>query len=363
MTLFNITSDRLTLTSMLDEITVHTDCEWLEIIIESRKGGRIFREVYWPYNGSFTIWDVSYVFENFMRSTGAVVLDDVTIKAYHRGALQAIASLNVIYCEALSESGSSDFERNFLTTSASRRVAPDSMVFLFAYGDDVTHYSISYQYRIAGDEYTIFSDEITDLSPEEYDNLKSIRFHQNKIQFDARNKNPNVSYWWQIEVVGFVVTCGRRSARFVVDKSLNDGITFYFRNCFNCPDFITLKAVTKSKTEVSRSLAKFGARAVFYDQVNEKNYDVETAPLLTSEAEFIDQLISSTEVYKIIPQDDDNFIAQLILITDSTCEISDDDNLDTIKYTWRYADNRLHKSIQADSLLRIFTYQFNQSFT
>lgn len=364
MTIFGFTSDALTLTSMLDEITVNTDCEWLDIIIESQKAGRIFSERYWPFNGSFTIWDVSYVFENFMRQTGAIVLNDVTIKAYLRGSLQASAPLNVIYCEALSESGSSfDFRNNFLTTSQVRRVAPESTVFFFAYDNESDYYSVAYQYRIQGDDNTIYTGKFENLSPEDYDNLKAIRFNQKEIQYKEAKNNPNASYWWQIEVVSFTVSFGARSARLVVDKSLSDGNTFYFRNCFNCPDFITLKAVTKSKTEVTRSLAKFGARAVFYDQINEKNYDVESAPLLKSEADFIDQLISSTEVYKIIPQSDDNFMAQLILITDSNCEISDDDNLDAVKYTWRYADNRLHRNIQADSLLRIFTYQFNNSFT
>lgn len=362
MTKFDINTDSLMYSSMLDEITVSTDLPYLDIFLKSDKGGVIFNQRYWAYADNITLWDISYVIENFMRQAGVVILDDLTFSASYEGSVMDSVKVRVLYCESLPDDKSSfDYENQFLTTSSHRRVVPDSSVFLCAYGYVTETFSVSFKYRIAGQS-AICQDSLIDLTYEDFDNIKILKVSIRDMQTYVSGLYSDIN-WWQIEICSFNVICGNRYAQFTVDKSLANGHIFYFRNCFNCPDFLMLSAVTKEKTEVERSLAIFGARAVFYDQTTEKNYDVETAPLMNVEGEFIDQLISSPEVYKIIPQINKTFLAQLILITESNCEIADDDKLDSVKYTWRYADNRLHRHISADSLLRIFTYQFNPSFT
>lgn len=360
MTSINFGSDDILLTSVLDQIEIITDKQYLDIVLKSDKAGTLFNQRFWAFNSSITLWDVSYIIENFMRQSGAIILDDISLQAFYGGELQASASAKVVYCESINEEGGSfDFKNNFITTSGPRRIAPDSSVFLFAYGSDASSFSVSYRYRLKGSD-KVNSGVLSGLTSEKYDNLMVLNIHLSQLKNHAATSSAlSLS---DIEICSFDVTCNNRLANFTVDKSLEYGHLFYFRNCFNCPDFITVSAVTTAKTEVERSLALFGSRAVFYDQVNEKNYDVETGPLLKYEADFIDQLIASPQVYKIIRQQDTMFLAQLILITESTCNIADDDDPNSVKYTWRYADNRLHKQLTESSLLKIFTYQFNYSF-
>ena len=50
-----------------------------------------------------------------------------------------------------------------------------------------------------------------------------------------------------------------------------------------------------------------------------------------------------------------------ILITDFTSELSDsDEKLNSVKFTWRYADNRPKVNISEDS--EVFTTEFNPTF-
>lgn len=359
--LFN--SSVVTLTSALDEIGVTTDRPYLDIEIVSSQYGRLFYERYWPYEGNLTLWDISYIIENFMRSKGIVILDDVSIKAFYEGRQEHAVSPLLLYCEALNEGNKApDLDNEFITTQKYRRIAPDIPVFLFVYDKSLSvssAFQVHCSYRIKDSSQVRRHDDILFIL-QKFQNIWLLEVSQSQIKKTvAASISLSES---MIEIVDLDIICGKRMAHFVVDRSLACGHVFYFRNCFNCPDFINLAAVTTSKTEVNRSLAVYGSRAVFYDQRNERNYDVQTAPLVDSEAKFIDQLVSSHEVYKIIPESDDTFMSQLILITDSSCDIADDDDPNSIKYTWRYADNRLHRQLTESSLVRIFTYQFNSSY-
>ncbi len=84
---------------------------------------------------------------------------------------------------------------------------------------------------------------------------------------------------------------------------------------------------------------------------------MQSAALTSDEAEWIGQLFTSHEVYCM---KDGNQLP--VLITDSTCEMQDgDDKLNTVKFTWRFADNR--PAVSFPSSPNIFTEHYTQPFS
>lgn len=126
-----------------------------------------------------------------------------------------------------------------------------------------------------------------------------------------------------------------------------------------------MPCVTTVKSDVDRSTAVVNGASQFYDQSVEKTYEVEAGPLTSDEAEWIDQLLTSYDVFRIEPgatNPDDPFLFAPILITDSTCEVHNADNkLNYVKFTWRYADNC--PCVRMSASPGIFTSPYNIVFS
>ncbi|MBD5176748.1 MAG: hypothetical protein HDT05_04950 [Bacteroidales bacterium] len=130
-------------------------------------------------------------------------------------------------------------------------------------------------------------------------------------------------------------------------------------------DFITLPLQTTPINVVGRSTAVVNCTSQFYDWSVEKTYEAEAGPLTSDEAERIDQLLNSYNVFRIEPagtNPSDPYILVPILITDSTCEVHNyEDNLNSVKFTWRYADNR--PCVRLSASPGIFTSPYNIVFS
>ncbi|MCM1142979.1 MAG: hypothetical protein NC453_30815, partial [Muribaculum sp.] len=171
---------------------------------------------------------------------------------------------------------------------------------------------------------------------------------------------------YEVEVMSFTVTCGQRAITFFVDSSLpGDADSFAFRNCFNVWDVAVLPHITTAKTDVDRSTAVVNGCSQFYNQSVEKKYEVTAGPLTSDEANWLDQLLTSYDVFRFEPNDCDDtdpYIIQSILITDMTCEISDsDEKPNTVKFTWRYTDNR--PIVRFSASRGIFTSPFDYRYS
>lgn len=168
-----------------------------------------------------------------------------------------------------------------------------------------------------------------------------------------------------ITLLSFTVRCGQRSISCFVDNSLDDRETFYFRNCFNVWDWGTLPVATTAKTDVDRSVAIINGKSRFYNQSTAKTYEVQTGPLTSDEAQWIDQLFSSHDVFRIEPDatnPEDPFVIVPILITECTCEMQDgDEKPNSVKFKWRYANNR--PIVQLPASPGIFTSPFNPIYS
>lgn len=111
--------------------------------------------------------------------------------------------------------------------------------------------------------------------------------------------------------------------------------TFQFKGNFNLWETVCLFGATTSKTEIDRSEAVCGNKVAYYDTSVKVKHEVETAPLTLSEAQFLNQFLSSQEITREVA---DGLFAPVI-ISDISSEVSDNNsNPIRLKFTWTYAD-------------------------
>lgn len=111
--------------------------------------------------------------------------------------------------------------------------------------------------------------------------------------------------------------------------------------------------------------------STFYNQQNEKEYEVETSGLTVEQAKWIEQLFYSHDVHMATKREDfgeetygsynPTYMPQ-ILITDFTCEIHDrDGELNSVKFTVKSSDRwPLNFVVRCNE--NIFTSEYNSSF-
>lgn len=222
------------------------------------------------------------------------------------------------------------------------RMAPPLHFFFFSFNGDSLAYTVAYTARLA--------DGRTVRGSYKSGSGVALGWDVRQINISTSDIINNVGGDYgananEIELLSFTVTCGQRAVTCFVDRSLpGETESFAFRNCFNVWDVAVLPHITTAKTSVDRSTAVVNGASQFYNQSVEKKYEVSAGPLTADEAQWLDQLLTSYEVFRFEPNDCDDtdpYILQHILITDMTCEISDsDEKPNTVKFTWRYTDNR-----------------------
>lgn len=120
-------------------------------------------------------------------------------------------------------------------------------------------------------------------------------------------------------------------------------MTLMFTNAFNSLETAQIIGQTTTKSKVDSSTAVGIERTWLYDRRLEKTYETETAALTTQELRWFDQILNSHYIRLIdFTNGEENPYADGvdILITDSTCEVSDGDSeLQRVKFTWQFANN------------------------
>lgn len=357
------------LSSAIGNINIAVTGEYVDVRLTAQGGIDILSERYFAYSGQVTVYDLAYLIEAEMRKTAATVAR-FTLSVFTDSPDNNADSclLQVLYCDRFTVC--TDIEgflvENFLSTLAMRRVAPHSIfpVSFFARRGESTALNIHYTIRKidnggllqrsvtkdAGQTATADGVVLTDIRLDDI------------LQRGAMAVPISIH---EIELVSFVVTCGQRSLTLFVDNALEDCSVFYFRNCFNVWEGVCIPHTTTAKTEVERSTAIINGESRFYDPSAIKSYEVETAPLTSDESEWIDQLFTSAEVYRVESGTLDPEMPQVltpILITDSTCEIhNSDEKTNKVKFTWRYADNR--PIIRLSASPGIFTSPYSLPFS
>lgn len=353
------------LSSAVGEISVAVDGDFVDVTLTASGGSVILSERYYAYGDYVTFYDLGSLIEAEMRKSGQSTAD-FTLRVFSDTVDNNADScvLHILYCDRFTVCTDipAFLKENFLTTLSMRRVAPDTTLSLFIYAEkgESIDYSIAHTFRKKDSEALYHHSYCADVGKNaDSSGVIQLNISLSSIIADAASfaaVRPG-----DITLLRFTVSCGQRSISCFVDYSLDDRETFYFRNCFNVWDWATLPVATTAKTDVDRSVAIINGKSRFYNQSTAKTFEVQTGPLTSDEAEWIDQLFSSYDVFRIEPDatnDVDPLVLAQILITDCTCEVQDgDDKLNTVKFTWRYADNRPIVRLSVSS--GIFTSPYN----
>ena len=351
------------LSSALGDIILDVEGTYIYVALTNSAHATILRERYYVHDGKVTLCDLASLIEADMR-THRLTLDTYYLELfastddYENGNEDDHAILTVLYCDRFTVCNDVPqfLRENFLITLQVQRITPTATASLSYYADkdEGIAYTIDMTYRISGATYS----DSFDYNQDRTATVAAI--YQVPVPLDIILKTLALSKQTRradIEIVSLTVTAGQRSATFYVNAVLNSGNAFLFRNCFNILETATFSALTTAKTDVDRSTAIIGGKSEFYNQSTTKSYETTTAPLISDEADWIDQLFTSHEVYRIKDG------TQLpVLITDSSCEIQDgDEKLNTVKFTWRFADNR--PAVSFSSSLDIFNETYNTVYS
>ena len=353
------------LSSAVGELQVEVDGDFVDVTLTATTGGVLLSERYYAYGGYVTLYDLGSLIEAEMNKSGQSCAD-FTLRVFTDSVSNKADScvLHILYCDRFTVCTDMPtfLRENFLTTLSMRRVATGSTLSLFLYAEkgESLEYSVRQTFRRSGfdanSQHTYFKDSGKTASAS---GIVQINIPQSSIVADASKYTGLPAA--DIELVSFTVRCGQRSMSCFVDNSLSDCDSFYFRNCFNVWDFATLPFLTTAKTDVDRSFAVINGKSRFYNQSTAKTYEVEAGPVTSDEAEWIDQLFSSHDVFRIEPDPTNQYdplVLAPILITDCTCEVQNgDEKLNTVKFTWRYTDNRPIVRLSASP--GIFTEPYN----
>lgn len=357
------------LTCQLGDVTILTDHQYLDVVFATATEVLLSGKFYTANGtGTVTLSDLRSLAELAIKATGFSV-EKFYVRAVYAGE-EVEASFTAVYCDRDIDIYDVDplFKNHFLTAARSRRIAPDSFVFLSFFarkGERLTYYIFcDYFVKVQNGErsversHTSFIGGLANFSAVE-DNVQTLMVICSDVQKRASEIEGN-----EVELVSFTVRCDNRAVTFFIDKSLAWLRCFYFRNAYNAPDMLYFPAVTTAKTSNDRSLAVLTDCSEFYDNAPKQEFEVQSGALTADECALAEQLFSADDVrvtYESQPDDADFDALRPILITDFTCEMADlPEKPNSVKFTWRYATNSptLTNPVADD----IFTNAYNFTF-
>lgn len=327
------------LSCQIGEVTILTDHSSVEVEF-STPTETLLSGKFYAYNGKVYLHDLRSLIEQVIKATGFSVERFNLCAAY--GDEEAETTFTAVHCDRDIDIYNIDplFLNHFLTPASSRRIAPNSFVFVswFARKNERLAYHIYCDYIADGKpEHTSFIGGYANVNAVE-DNVMTIAILCGNVQKRASELAKQ-----EVELVAFTVRCGNRATTFFIDSSLADGHCFYFRNAFNAPDQIFIPAVATAKTTTDRPIAVLLDTSQFYDSIPMQEFELQSAALTSDECLLSEQLFTSEDVripYENQPYDADFDALRPILITESTCEIADlSEKPNCVKFTWRHNRN------------------------
>lgn len=351
------------LTCQLGDVSILTDHQYLNVEFATATEVLLSGNFY-ANNGTVTLANLRSLAELAIKATGFSV-EKFYVRAVYDNE-EAEAAFTAVYCDRDIDIYDVEplFKNHFLTAVRSRRIAPNSFVFLsfFARKGERLTYHIFCDYILGTSVergHTSFVGGLANFSAVE-DNVQTLAVLCSDVQKRASELEGT-----EVELVSFTVRCDNRAVTFFIDKSLSGQRCFFFRNAFNAPDLLFFPAVTTAKTSNDRSLAVLTDRSEFYDNTPKQEFEVQSGALTADECALAKQLFSADDVrvtYESQPDDADFDALRPILITDFTCELADlPEKPNSVKFTWRYATNRptLANPVADD----VFNDPFNFTFS
>lgn len=357
------------LTCQLGDVSILTDHQYLNVEFATATEVLLSGKFY-ATNSSVTLCDLRSLTELAIKATSFSV-EKFYVRAMYDDE-ETEAAFTAVYCDRDIDIYDVEplFKNHFLTAAKSRRIAPNSFVFLsfFARKGERLTYHIFCDYILGTSKeergssvergHTSFVGGLANFSAVE-GNVQTLTVLCSEVQ-----KRASEIEGTEVELVSFTVRCDNRAVSFFIDKSLSGLRCFFFRNAFNAPDLLYFPAVTTAKTSNDRSLAVLTDRSEFYDNTPKQEFEVQSGALTADECALAEQLFSADDVrvtYESQPDDADFDALRPILITDFTCEMADlPEKANSVKFTWRYATN--HSTLANPVHDDIFTNAYNFTF-
>ena len=356
----------LVLSSDLPDIDIFTDRDFVDVCI-LQSGSALLSDRYYANAGKASVCDISPLVEQALSGDTESNIGEFTIEATADGEEADPVKFTAMFCNRAT--GLFDpaewLTQNFLTTVRSRRIAPDGwlslswyttakegivLYVLMTYLDDSGNRQV-YRWLHSGNGLIAHEDGIRSV-------CISLRELRDALKEKCKVSDPTL--------LSFTVQRGERMATYFVDPALADAPVFHFANCFHILEQLPLPGATTSKIKADRSVATLGKTSRFYDVTVSKEYEMQTAGLTSDECELIEQMFVSDDARipygEAMKYETDFYAMQPVLITDFTSEISDgNDKLNSVKFTWRFADNRPQVSVPDSP--GIFNDKFNPIFS
>ena len=362
----------LLFSSAIPDLAIATDTDGEVEIALTSAGVVVFAASHFPYNRQIKVFDLRSVVEMYMRENESA-MKDFTVTATANNVTLQLCSFKVIYLEHRFDGDIAEFLRNnFLTTQSSKmtsREATEYLYFFAAANEDVLVRHELVVSHDGGEPYLVVRRE--SRASYNQDRIEKIEVTYQSMMVwvtDGLDHTPD-----RVRLLAYSLHAGQRAFTYYVQDG-EPQVALYFRNAYNCYELCALNAITTQKAKVDRSIAAIHRLSTFYNQHNEKQYEVETSGLTMEQAQWIEQLFYSHDVRMAIKRTDfeDEYsptyqpqFMPIILITDFTCEIDDKDGeLNTVKFTYQYADRRTY--LPTDYLAvdhdRIFTEEYGPAF-
>lgn len=339
----------MALTSQLGKVAATTDQDYVTCVIYYIRPDSEEQQIYWSVlytsEGRVEISDIGQLIETYFRSIG-IPFGSIKIKF---GETYAI--LEVLYCE-VTKPAAWDFTKQLWIASHVQRVHYDSIVEIYALENLREDGLIKIMGRKQSDGSIGVLEHIeqTPFFQGEYYGL-DVRHEVDWAL--GRTTNAPESPLSDVAMLSFEYM-GSQVLLYLMNDT--EYLTFEFRNIFNCSERVDICGTVKVKTEIDRKEAVSGGSTLQYDRKVTRSYEVETEALSEEDAKRVVQLIASHTAAVLI---DGEF--RKIIITDETCESSnDDESLTTYKFTWQFADRRL---LDWDAAMPTHDGIFTQEYT
>lgn len=350
----------LVFSSAIGDIDVNTSKIITLELYDEDEAETFFSTNYSPYSNRVIIRNLRDIIEEWMEFHGlASMLLSIRISD---GDNEESIETNVIYCsQIINESASNFIPKSFLTTLSSKITYPHCDELLSFIGQKEEAFIINWSFVI---EYS--NGTLSTISRSQDEGVMfGFSLHRIDCSLDmARQQLPKAIRYNKILM--YSVSIGQRSFRFFVHDEGTPQVHMVFRNIFGAFEYIHTYGTTTEKIEASQSSAFCNHIVTYYDRNVTKTYEVKTAPLPLSLAQWMEQLFCSYEVRKVETSGLEYDDHPLILFGDHTCEVADgDEELNTLKFEWQYVEDRPHidVGIFSSSGGRIFTNEFNEVFS
>ncbi len=320
-------------TSSVPSLKAYTDKVKIDVSMSCENGAdseieTFFSTSLYSFGNIVELSDVGSLVEEYFRKRNkvadsiSIVFDSISI------------DVHFLYCEyALPESF--DLAKSFLIASHVQRVHQDSIIAIATtnLSSGIPFIIKAVGHRIGDNSIAVVEKSVSkDISAEGVTYFSVLEILKWVLKTSDTENDVAIR-----DVMYFSIEyCGIQKLCYIVPAQAY--LTFSFRNIFNVEEFFDVVGVLTTKTDISRETAVCNGCSKQYDRYVNRTYQIDTEPLTNDEVSIFEQLIASHHVCLYLDNTDFD-----ILIDEHTCEHSSaDDALTTIKFTWRFAEQRPH---------------------